>query len=137
MSTFQVIYHFSLLAHYTDTILFQIRVYTKAISNENVPPVSHPTIAVQCTIPAFVLVEQEQRRILVQLMCKLVPLPEQRTTRIVVDVTLGIKWPQRLGYRVQAVFPITFSCSNLAPGSISSQWLNAESALQDPGPRYV
>jgi hypothetical protein len=81
---------FSLLADYTDTILFQLRIYTKASSNDNVPETPHPTIAVQCTIPAFVFIEQEQKRILVQLMCTLTPLPEQRTTRITVDPILDL-----------------------------------------------
>jgi hypothetical protein len=33
---------FSLLADYTDTILFQLRIYTKASSNDNVPETPHP-----------------------------------------------------------------------------------------------
>ena len=49
---------------------------------------------------------------------------------ILTSVTHGIKWPPRPEYRVLAVFPIAFSCSNLALGSKSSQRLNAESALQ-------
>ena len=68
---------FTLLPKHDDTILIQLRIYTKAISNDRVPPKPHPDIAVQCSIPAFVIVEQERQRILIQLLCRLILGPDQ------------------------------------------------------------
>ena len=70
---------FTLLASVSDMILVQVRIYTKANYNEKIPSVARPDIAVECGVPAFVFIEQEHQRVLIQLMCKLVPVPEQHT----------------------------------------------------------
>lgn len=76
---------FTLLPLHSDMFLLQVRIYTKASFNEKKPGVTNPTISVECPIPTFIFIDQEHHRILVQLMCRLTTLPDQRTAQVLVD----------------------------------------------------
>jgi hypothetical protein len=64
---------FSLLppAEAGDEPLLHIRIYTKAIEADRVPPLANPPISIQSFLPVFTFVEPEKQHLRVQLLCVL------------------------------------------------------------------
>ena len=77
-----------------DTLLVQIRIYTRANFNEGKESVPHPAIISQCNIPAFIHAEPAKQRILISLLCHLEARPHEQRLIVVPDPEIEVEYLQ-------------------------------------------